>query len=111
MSRLYRLEEYRKASHRVVFNRQELNQLLSLYSQRVASGEWRDYAIDHLGSAAIFSVFRHTHDSPAYSIAKRRGGPQRGYEYIVLMGREKLSRSKSLPEALKVFRKKLKVVS
>ena len=109
MSQLYRYSEYRKTPRRVFFDRAELNQLLSLYSRRVASGEWRDYAIDQVGGSAIFSVFRHTHDSPLYSIAKQGGS--RSVEYVVFSGREKLRRAKSLNDALKVLTKKLKVVS
>jgi len=109
MSQLYRLSEYRKTPRRIFFDRAELNQLLSLYSRNVASGEWRDYAIDQVGSTAIFSVFRHTHDAPLFSIAKQRN--KGAIEYVVFSGREKLKRSKSLSEALKVFRKNLRVVS
>lgn len=109
MSQLYRLSEHRKAPRRVFFNRTELNQLLSLYSRHVASGDWRDYAIDQVGGAAIFSVFRHTHDSPLFSIAKQ--GSARHPEFVVFSGREKLSRAKSLRNALKIFNRKLKIVS
>lgn len=109
MSQLYRFSEYRKTPRRVFFDRAELNQLLSLYSRNVASGEWRDYAIDQVGGTAIFSVFRHTHDAPLFSIAKQ--GNSRSVEYVVFAGREKLKRAKTLGDALKVFRKKLCVVS
>ncbi len=111
MSNYYRLQEYRKSTRRIFFERQELNQLLSLYSQRVAAGEWRDYAIDQAGGAAIFSVFRHSHDAPLFSIAKKVGGPGRGREFVVFRGREELKHASTLPEALKVFRQKLRVVS
>jgi len=109
MSQLYRFSEYRKSPRRIFFDRAELNQLLSLYSRNVASGEWRDYAIDQVGGSAIFSVFRHTHDAPLYSIAKQ--GNSRSIEYVVFSGREKLKRAKTLGDALKVFKKKLRVVS
>jgi hypothetical protein len=109
MSQLYRFSEYRKTPRRVFFDRAELNQLLSLYSRNVASGEWRDYAIDQVGGSAIFSVFRHTHDAPLYSIAKQ--GNSRSVEYVVFSGREKLKRAKTLSDALKVFKKNLRVVS
>lgn len=109
MSQLYRFSEYRKASRRVFFNRTELNQLLSLYSRHVANGDWRDYAIDQVGGAAIFSVFRHTHDAPLFSIAKQ--GNPKSPEFVVFSGREKLKRAKTLGDALKVFKSKLKVVS
>lgn len=109
MSQLYRFSEYRKSPRRIFFDRAELNQLLSLYSRNVASGEWRDYAIDQVGGSAIFSVFRHTHDAPLYSIAKQ--GNSRSIEYVVFSGREKLKRAKTLGDALKVFKKSLRVVS
>ncbi len=32
----------------ISFNRQELSQILNVYGRKVASGEWRDYAIDTL---------------------------------------------------------------
>jgi hypothetical protein len=109
MSQLYRFNEFRKSPRRVFFDRAELNQLLSLYSRNVASGEWRDYAIDQVGGAAIFSVFRHTHDAPLYAIAKQRNN--RAIEYVVFSGREKLKRAKTLNDALKIFHKRLRVVS
>lgn len=109
MSQLYRFSEYRNSPRRVFFDRAELNQLLSLYSRNVASGEWRDYAIDQLGGSAVFSVFRHTHDAPLYSIAKQ--GNSRSIEYVVFSGREKLRQAKTLSDALKVFSKNLRVVT
>ena len=109
MSQLYRFTEFRKTPRRVFFDRAELNQLLSLYSRNVASGEWRDYAIDQVGGAAIFSIFRHTHDAPLYAIAKQRNN--RTIEYVVFSGREKLKRAKTLGDALKIFQKRLRVVS
>ena len=49
------------AKHRepdVFFTRAELDAILSVYGRKVAEGEWRDYAIDHYGNVAVFSVFR-----------------------------------------------------
>jgi Protein of unknown function (DUF2794) len=109
MSQVYRYSEYRKNPRRVFFDRGELNQLLSLYSRNVANGEWRDYAIDQVGGSAIFSVFRHTHDAPLYSIAKQSNG--RSVEFVVFSGKEKLRRAKTLGDVLEVFHKKLRVVS
>jgi len=42
------------------FNRLELNEILRLYGRFVASGEWRDYAIDMGRETAVFSIFRAT---------------------------------------------------
>ena len=42
----------------IAFDRRELTQILNVYGRKVASGEWRDYAIDMLREKAVFSVFR-----------------------------------------------------
>ena len=42
----------------ISFDRRELTQILNVYGRKVASGEWRDYAIDTLREKAVFSVFR-----------------------------------------------------
>ena len=109
MSELYRLDPRRKCPRRIFFDRNELNQLLSLYSQRVISGEWRDYAIDQAEGCANFSVFRHTHDSPAFTISKRP--TSKGREFVVRSGPAKLKKAKTLAEALEIFKYRLRVVS
>ncbi len=48
------------ARGQVFFDRRELDALLRVYGRQVAAGEWRDYAIDGLADAAVFSVFRRT---------------------------------------------------
>jgi hypothetical protein len=55
----------------VFFERRELERLLRLYGRMVAAGEWRDYAIDGLKDAAMFSVFRRASEQPLYRIEKR----------------------------------------
>ena len=64
------------ARRTLYFTRSELNQLLGLYSRNVARGVWRDYAIDHRDGQALFSVFRHTHESASTRSSNRppRGG-------------------------------------
>ncbi|MFQ5775815.1 MAG: DUF2794 domain-containing protein [Kiloniellaceae bacterium] len=111
MAKLYRLDDVRRPTRATFFDRNELNQLLSLYSRRVASGEWRDYAIDQRGGSAVFSVFRHTHDAPAFCIAKRMNGPGANGEYVVSSGRETLKQAKTMSEALSIFGRKLRVIS
>ena len=113
MAKLYRLDEIRipqRTAHKATFfDRHELHQLLSLYSQRVANGEWRDYAIDQRGGSAVFSVFRHSQDAPLFRIAKRRSGAER--EYVVVSGGETLMQAKTMTEALSVFGASLQVIS
>jgi hypothetical protein len=93
----------------VFFDRNELNQLLSLYSRKVIAGTWRDYAIDHTDTGARFSVFRHTLDLPLFSIEKRH--TRKGTEFRIFRGRARVSTADSLSEALSLFRNDLKIVS
>jgi len=102
--------DYRARPRTLYFTRSELNQLLSLYSRHVARGVWRDYAIDHRDGMALFSVFRHTHEAPVYSIIKTAPAQARPAEFIVQSGRQRLRVSRSLPDALEIFQTKLSLV-
>jgi len=110
MQRIVRLSEHRgkKEPAPVYFQRQELTTLLNIYSQRVAKGEWRDYAIGHDPGMARFSVFRHTHEMPLFTVTKRivSGKPL----YAVFMGDRKLRQGARLADVLKIFDKPLRVV-
>ena len=110
MTHMHSLASYRnKKRQPVFFNRQELRQLLEVYSRRVATGEWRDYAIDHKGPVATFSVFRNTFDTPLFAIAKRTNGGN--CDYIVFNGYKKLRQASTISEVLKVFERPLQLVS
>jgi hypothetical protein len=58
------------AQHRVSFDRAELDAILQVYGRKVAEGEWRDYAIDHLEDRAVFSIFRRSSEMPIYRVEK-----------------------------------------
>jgi Protein of unknown function (DUF2794) len=105
------LGDYRMRQRTLYFSRGELNQLLGLYSLHVIRGVWRDYAIDHQPGVARFSVFRHTHEAPAYTIIKTAQSGGRPAEFIVQSGRQKLRVSRSLSEALDYFRMQLSLVA
>ena len=101
MSRLVRLSEYRrKSAPAVYFTRNELNQLLSLYSQRVIGGEWKDYAIDQGRGISAFSIYRDSSSRPAFTIYKYANGSHRRGDYVVGSGGNLLNRGKTLTEAL-----------
>src|SRR5438270_12654081 len=104
------LRNQRSARRTLYFTRSELNQLLGLYSPNVARGIWRDYAIDHRDGQALFSVFRHTHESAVYTIVKSAAPAPGTAEFTVLFGRQRLSAAQSLAEALEIFRAKLTLV-
>ena len=105
MATLHRLSDYRRKAKTVFFSRPELNQLLSLYSRQVMRGEWRDYAIDQRDSAALFSVFRHTHERPLYTIVKFAPGTSRHGDFAVLSGPERLASGATIVEVLRALQK------
>ena len=105
------LRDYRTKQKTLYFTRSELNQLLSLYSRQVSRGVWRDYAIDHRDGMALFSVFRHTQEAPAYSIVKTAPAAARPAEFIVQRGRQRLRVSTSLADVLELFMTRLTLVA
>jgi hypothetical protein len=111
MARLVRLDDFRRRRGLVHFTRQELNQLLQVYSRRVASGEWRDYAIHHDTSRARFMAFRHRLEGPAFTIVKFAPDAAGRSFYQATGGGRLLVRSPSLGEVLSVFKRNLTLVS
>lgn len=112
MAKLFRLSDFQqKKKHRVYFNRLELNQLLAVYSQRIISGEWKAYAIDHGDGAAMFSVFLHANAQPLYTIIKLADGSRRQGDWLIISDGRKLRQAASLSELLKQFERRLRLVS
>lgn len=60
----------RNSDKPVAFQRHELNAILRIYGKKVAEGEWRDYAIDHLSDRAVFSIFLRSSEMPLYKVEK-----------------------------------------
>jgi hypothetical protein len=90
----------------VFFERRELERLLRLYGRMVAAGEWRDYGMDSLTEAAVFSVFRRTAEAPLYRIEKRPGLAKRQGAWAVLgQGGHILRRGHDLDQVLRFFDK------
>ncbi len=98
----------RSSSKPFFFSRHELGRLLQLYSRRVATGDWRDYAIDSDHTIAIFSVFKHTLDTPLYAVSKTR--LQGEYLYAFYQGSLKIYQSQNLDEVLRALEKRLKPI-
>jgi len=105
------VREYRPPAPVVSFNRQELNEILQVYGRKVADGEWRDYAIDHLRDAAIFSIFRRTSEVPLYRIVKqpRLARRQGAYSLIAATGLI-LKRGNQLANVMRVIDRRLKLI-
>jgi hypothetical protein len=110
ISKVVQLESFRRSKKHVSFHKTELRELMNVYSRRVASGEWRDYAIDHMVGMAIFSIYRSSFETPLFRIAKVAGrSVNEQTEWMVVSRGERLKRSTSLTEVLAVFDKKLEV--
>lgn len=111
MAEVTRISHRRSRRYGVYFSRFELNQLLSLYSRHVASGEWRDYAIDHRASEAVFSVFRHAAEGPVFSISKAPATGRAAVTFLVTSGRQRLKQGDDLREVLSIFDQRLRLIS
>ena len=100
-----------REERRVTFNRQELFEILRLYGRKVAEGEWRDYAIDHLDQRAVFSIFRRTAEAPLYRIEKDPKLAQRQGAYsVVAQGGMILKRGHDLARVIAILEKKPRLV-
>lgn len=111
MTNLIDLVDHRRRNKRqkVKFDRAEFRALMDMYSRRVASGEWKDYALDQHGPIAVFSIFRHSYEMPAFAVVKTRNG--KNDEYMVMSSKRILKRAGSLADALQLFEKPLHLVS
>jgi Protein of unknown function (DUF2794) len=91
-----------------VFDRPELNRILTVYGRMVAAGEWRDYALDFLEDVAVFSVFRRASEMPLFRIEKRpKLRAKQGQYCVIAAGNLILKRGHDLAQVLKVFDKKI----
>jgi hypothetical protein len=99
------------ASPQVSFDRRELNQLFNLYGAKVASGEWRDYALDFTPAKAVFSVFRRTSEAPLYRIEKSPElARKQGAYAVIAAGGLVMRRGHDLGRVLRVLDKGLRIV-
>lgn len=90
----------------VFFERRELDRILRLYGRMVAAGEWRDYGMDSLREAAVFSVFRRSSDAPLYRIEKRPALTRKQGAWAILgEGGHILRRGHDLEQVLRFFDK------
>lgn len=110
MRNLVRLQDYRIRRTPVFFDRNELHQLLTVYSRHVISGEWRDYAIDHDANKAIFSIFRHAADRPAYRIIKGAPDAKGRCRYVLASGPRRVKAGDRIEDVLAILDRKPRLV-
>jgi hypothetical protein len=91
----------------VAFDRREMTLLLDLYGRFVASGDWRDYALDFTRERAVFSIFRRSSEQPLYRIVKDPALSRRQQQFaVVAQGGHILKRGSDLAQVLRVLLKK-----
>jgi len=92
----------------IFFSRREFNSILNLYGKMVASGHWKDYAIDSTKDQAVFSVYQNVHDRPLYQIAKtpKRADKQGAFSLVSGQGKI-LKRGHEIEKLLQYFNKQL----
>ncbi|MFV1850321.1 MAG: DUF2794 domain-containing protein [Thalassospira sp.] len=110
MGTLFDLAKYRKAKSFVHFDRTELMRLMNIYSQQVASGAWRDYAIDHLDGMAMFSIFRSTHETPVFTVIKLGPEHKNAGLFLALHSGERIKQSSELSKVLEAIEKRARKV-
>jgi hypothetical protein len=92
------------ARRHVTFDRQELSQILNLYGRHVATGEWRDYAMDFGQDRAVFSVFHRAAEQPLFRIVKDPSlARKQGQFSVIAQGGLILKRGQDLAQVLRVL--------
>ena len=93
------------------FNRLELNEILRVYGRFVASGDWRDYAIDMGRETAVFSIFRRASECPIYRVEKSpKLARRQGMYSVIAASGQILKRGQDLKRVLSVLDKSLRLV-
>jgi hypothetical protein len=108
MATLHPFEPRHRPAAPTAFTKAELSQMLSVYSRRVAGGEWRDYAIDNREESAVFSIFRRTFEPPVFAIVKHP--PEQSPEFDLFAGAERLDSKSSLTDLLTMLESRLRLV-
>ena len=100
----YLLEERNKKNHNF-FSRDELNAILSFYGSGVASGKWKDYAIDTTKEQTSFSIYRHASELPFLKVIKYHKIKKADERWkIISMSGQELKRNSNLDSVIKFLK-------
>ncbi len=95
----------------VSFDRHELGLILNVYGKKVASGEWRDYALDMGRERALFSIYKRTSERPLFVIEKNPKLARRQGQFLVMTTEGRvLKRGQDLGAVLRVLDPDLYIV-
>ena len=65
----------------VRFKKEEINLIMEVYSQKISTGEWKDYSISFQRNYAVFSIHKSFKFIPYYQI-KKNFSKNKGYTLI-----------------------------
>ena len=100
MSKIYHFSKYIKEKEKVTFSKKDLNSIISIYSQKVSNGIWKDYSINFEKNYAEFSIYKHTYASPEFSIVKNKK------KFFSIYSRtQELKKSKYIKDVLNILKK------
>ena len=85
----------------VRFKKLELNKIMSIYSEKISIGEWKDYSICFRSNYALFCIHKSFNLYPSFQIMKKN----KGISYYLSSGNKLLIKSNSLNKVLSYFNK------
>ena len=100
MSKIYHFSKHIKEKEKVAFSKKDLNSIISIYSQKVSMGIWKDYSINFERNYAEFSIYKHTYASPEFSIVKNKKNV-----FYIYSRKQELKKSKYIKDVLDVLKK------
>ena len=100
MSKIYHFSKYIKEKEKVTFSKKDLNSIISIYSQKVSNGIWKDYSINFEKNYAEFSIYKHTCASPEFSIVKNKKK-----SFSIYSRTQELKKSKYIKDVLNILKK------
>ena len=54
------------------FEKFEINKIMEIYSEKISSGEWKDYSICFRSNYALFCIHKSSFTEPTFEIIKNR---------------------------------------
>ncbi len=84
------------------FKKEEINQIMELYSKKISIGEWKDYSITFQKTYAVFSIHRSFKLGPCLEIKKKF---KKGSIYTVSSQNSVIATSKSLGKIISHLKK------
>lgn len=93
----------------VRFKKLELNKIMSIYSEKISIGEWKDYSICFRKNYALFCIHKSSYIQPTFEIMKKKGNET---VFSLNSNNKLIKKSNSLSKILEYFKRpKLTLVS